>query len=88
MFYIPRKQRGRRSARAAQLSGELDLLSGSYNEPSFTWKISAARQRSRAQGLGREAENLYVLEPHPESGHPRNIPITASNPNVGSQTGS
>jgi hypothetical protein len=64
MFYILRKQRGRRSARAAQLSGERDLLPGSYNEASYTWEISAARQRSWAQGLGREAENFYVLEPH------------------------
>jgi hypothetical protein len=93
MSCIPRKQRARiwcsrlvmhtLSARAAHLSGERDMLPGSFNEAIFTWEIPAARPRSLLQILGREVENLYVLETHPKSGHP----ITASIPNVGSPAG-
>jgi hypothetical protein len=54
MLCIPRKQRGRLSALVAHISGERDRLPDSYKEASFTWEIPVVRQRSLAQGLGRE----------------------------------
>ena len=58
------------SARAARLTRERDMLLRSRDEARFALELRAVRLRTLAQELGREAENLYTVEPRPESDRP------------------
>jgi hypothetical protein len=58
------------SARAARLTRESDILLRSREEARFTLELRAARLRTLAQELGREADNLYIVEPRAESERP------------------
>jgi hypothetical protein len=58
------------SARAVRLNSERDMLLRSRDEARLTLELRAARLRTLAQELGREAENLYVVEPRTESERP------------------
>ena len=58
------------SARAARLARERDMLLRSRDEARFALELRAVRLRTLAQELGREAENLYTVEPRPESDRP------------------
>jgi hypothetical protein len=46
------------------------MLVRSRDEDRFKLELLAARLRTLAQELGCEAENLYVMEPHADSGRP------------------
>jgi hypothetical protein len=58
------------SARAALLIRERDMLLRSRDEARFTLELRAARLRTSAQKLGREADNLYIVEPRAEPERP------------------
>jgi hypothetical protein len=58
------------SARAARLTRERDMLLRSRDEARFTLELRAARLRTLAQELGREADNLYIVEPRADSERP------------------
>jgi hypothetical protein len=58
------------SARAARLTRERDMLLRSRDEARFTLDLRAARLRTLAQELGREADNLCIVEPRAESERP------------------
>jgi hypothetical protein len=58
------------SARAARLTREREMLLRSRDEARFTLELRAARLRTLAQGLGREADNIYIVEPRAESERP------------------
>jgi hypothetical protein len=66
MFLVMRT----RAPRAARLTRERALLLRSRDEVRFTLYLRAARLRTLAQELVREAENLYLMEPSPESERP------------------
>jgi hypothetical protein len=46
------------------------MLLRSRDEAMFTLYLRAARLRTLAQELGREAENLYIVEPRAEAERP------------------
>jgi hypothetical protein len=50
------------SVRAARLTRERDMLLRSRDEAMFTLELRAARLRTMAQELGREADNLYIVD--------------------------
>jgi hypothetical protein len=54
------------SARAARLTRGRDMLLPSRDEARLKFELSAARLRTLAQEMGREAENLYIIEPRAE----------------------
>jgi hypothetical protein len=58
------------SAHAARLTRERDMLLRSRDEVRFTLELRAGRLLTLAQELGREADNLYILEPRAESERP------------------
>jgi hypothetical protein len=58
------------SARAARLTRERDMLLRSREEDRYTLELRAARLRTLAQKLGREADNLYIVEPRAEPERP------------------
>jgi hypothetical protein len=58
------------SARAACLTRERYILLRSRDEARFTLELRAARLRTLAQELGREADYLYIVEPRAESERP------------------
>jgi hypothetical protein len=58
------------SARAARLTRERDMLLRSRDEARLTLESRAARLRTLAQELGREADNLYIVEPRADSERP------------------
>jgi hypothetical protein len=66
MFVVMRTN----SVRAAHLTRERDMLLRSRDKYRLTLELRAARLRTLAQELGREAENLYIVEPRAESERP------------------